>query len=160
VRLWDPATGDTRATLTAHHGPVRAVAFSPDGTTLASAGASINRTVRLWDPATGDTRATLTGPHGPVQAVAFSPDGTTLASAGHDGTVRLWDPATGDTRATLTAHHGPVRAVAFSPDGASVASAAPTAPCGCGTLSPARASRVSYSARHQPLSPGRGGGWR
>ena len=82
-----------------HTGPVNAVAWSPDGTTLATVGD--DGTVRLWDPATGQTTTTLTGHTGPVYAVAWSPDGTTLATAGQDGTVRLWDPATRQTHLRL-----------------------------------------------------------
>ena len=89
VRLWDPATGARRATMTGHGGGVYAVAFSPDGPQLASAGR--DGTVRLWDPATGTGQATLTGHRGRVEAVAFSPDGQQLASAGEDQTLRLWD---------------------------------------------------------------------
>jgi WD40 repeat protein len=64
------------------------VAFSPDGSTLASA--SYDETVRLWDARSGAALQTLEGHSGTVNAVAFSPDGSTLASASYDGTVRLW----------------------------------------------------------------------
>ena len=121
VRLWDTATGSLRAALDGHGGPVRAVAISPDGTYLASAGD--DGSVRLWDTATGSLRAALDGHGGPVRAVAISPDGTYLASAGDDGSVRLWDTATGSLRAALDGHGGPVRAVAISPDGTYLASA-------------------------------------
>ncbi|KJZ70285.1 hypothetical protein HIM_10329 [Hirsutella minnesotensis 3608] len=116
-RHWDAH----RQTLEGHGGWVRAVAFSPDGKTLAVA--SHERTVRLWDPATGAHRQTLEGHGDSVTAVAFSPDGKTLAVASHERTVRLWDPATGAHRQTLEGHGGSVRAVAFSPDGNTLASA-------------------------------------
>ncbi|KAK0714784.1 hypothetical protein B0H67DRAFT_536753 [Lasiosphaeris hirsuta] len=107
-------------TLEGHSHSVTAVAFSPDGTTLASS--SDDRTVRLWDVATGEHQRTLEGHSHSVTAVAFSPDGTTLASSSDDRTVRLWDVATGEHQRTLEGHSYSVTVVAFSLDGTTLAS--------------------------------------
>ena len=99
------------------------VAFSPDGTTIASALGGRDAPVRLWDAATGTALRTLIGHTGwGAYSVAFSPDGTTIASGGQDETVRLWDAATGTSLRTLNGHAWSVYSVAFSPDGTTIAS--------------------------------------
>ena len=92
------------------------LAYSPDGTTLASAGD--DAVVLLRDVATGRVLGRLEGHRDAVSCLAFSPDGQTLATGSYDRPVKLWDvPTHGCERATLTGHTNWVFAVAFSPDG-------------------------------------------
>lgn len=100
---------------------MRAVAFSPDGGRIVSAGN--NRTLRVWDTQTGRERRTLRGHTGWVACAAFSPDGRAILSGGHDGTVRLWDAAAGTQLMTLRGHAGPVASLSVSPDGGRIISA-------------------------------------
>jgi WD40 repeat protein len=70
---------------------VYAVAWSPDGTRIASAGR--DRSVHIWDASTGKTLSTYQGHTMEVYAVAWSPDGTHIASASADKTMHVWRQA-------------------------------------------------------------------
>lgn len=100
---------------------VYSLAWSPDGSTLATGG---YKEVRLLD-AQGKRTATLPGHADAVRTIAWSPDGKLLAAAGglpgRKGEVKLWRGA--QPVATLTGHADAVYAVAFSPDSTRLATA-------------------------------------
>jgi WD40 repeat protein len=98
-----------------------ALAFSPDGTRLASADST--GTICIRSAMTGEPLLTLRGKQRTVSGVAFSPDGARLASAGPDKTLQLWNAATGQLLHTFEGHADLVNSVAFSPDGTRLASA-------------------------------------
>jgi WD40 repeat protein len=138
--LWEVATG--REVRRFEHprpppGPARtsprkldmvlALAFSPDGKTLATA--DNEGVIRQWETSTGKERLQMKiGPgeaQGPfaVCSLAWSPDGRTLASAGGGHVIRLWESATGKLRRRLEGHTDTVWSLAFARDGRRLASA-------------------------------------
>ena len=120
IWLYDVPASHPLALLPSETG-VTSIAFSPEGTTIASGIEGFAR-IELWDVATGTQSADLAGHENIANSVAFSPDGKTLASGSDDSTVRLWDRDTGMNSVTFEGHANKVSSVAFSPDGATVAS--------------------------------------
>jgi WD40 repeat protein len=104
---------------TGHSGEAQAVAFSPDGRTLASA--SMDDSIKIWDAATGREVRTILGHRGWVLSLAFTPDGATLISGSQDDTIRFWDVATGRELKKFSAEEE-VDSLALSPDGRVLAS--------------------------------------
>ncbi len=101
-------------------GMLLSVAFSPDGSLLATG--DVSGEIRLWRIVDGQQVLTCTGHTDWVWSVTFSPDGQTLASGSVDQSVRLWQVSTGQCLKTLQGHASRVLSVAFTPDGQSLAS--------------------------------------
>lgn len=128
AQISDALTGRQRVLVThdmpEHSFPLQSnavdcVAFSPDGTLLATA--SWDGTARIWEAVSGKELARFTH-QGWVSSVAFSPDGNLLATASNDKTARIYGVDSGQEPRTFS-HDESVVGVAFSPDGQLLATA-------------------------------------
>jgi WD40 repeat protein len=109
-----------KATLKGHRGTIVEIAFSPDGTTIATG--SEDGTVRLWDAQTAEPRATLKLTKKlSWLTLAWSPDSRRLATCWYRGfgltkEAQIWDAQTGELRATLKGHRSAINSLNWSPD--------------------------------------------
>jgi WD40 repeat protein/serine/threonine protein kinase len=124
VQVWEVPSGSELLTYHGHSGGVFALAFSPDGKTIASVGGDRRTSLgeaRVWEAATGRDLFTLAGHEKIVHAVRFNQAGTRLATGGDDATVKLWDATTGRLIRSLDGHSEPVYCTAFHPAGTRLA---------------------------------------
>jgi WD40 repeat protein len=118
IRRWDVDRGEATLTIERHAGDCEALALSPGGDTVATAGT--DNTIRRFDARTGKETTAADGLQAGASAVAYSPDGKLVASAAVDGEMRLWDAATGKDVRRWAGPAGEAR-LAFSPDGKTLA---------------------------------------
>jgi WD40 repeat protein len=123
VKIWDLGNGREIRSYRGSKDPVRSVAWSKDGSKIAS---TAGNEIHIWDPFTGKLKTALKGHEKAVGALAIHPDGETLASGGDDFSVRLWDVNEGKETANLNVgadkrQKSQISSVAFSPNGKLVA---------------------------------------
>jgi WD40 repeat protein len=130
VVLWDAADGKKIRYLTPlptpppkeppDPVPAEALAFSPDGKSLAVG--SANGNLQLVNVADGKLIRAMPGHTSAVTGIAFHPGGNLLVSASKDRTLRLWNPANGQAIKTLEGHEAWVEGVVFTTRGTRLAS--------------------------------------
>ncbi len=106
-------------TIKGHSDCIYAVAFSPDGKTLATS--SYDKLIKLWSVDTGQEIRTLKDHIDAIYALAFTPDGKRLLSGAADRTVKVWDVATGERLYTLSEPQDGLNTIALDPAGRQVA---------------------------------------
>jgi WD40 repeat protein len=112
--------------LAGHPGGVTSVAWSPDGTRLAS-GSSRKRQgdageLFVWEVQSGERVRVFAGHPGVVSAVTWALSGELVVSGGSDGRLRWWEVHSGACVRVRQAHQGTIQALKVSPDGSRLAS--------------------------------------
>ncbi len=122
LTLWNLADRTLQQEIAeAHSDTVFDVAFSRDGTLLASCAA--DKFAKVFDASTGDLRNTFEGHTGHVLGVTWKADASQVATAGADNAIKVWNTTTSEQARTITSHTKPVVGLSFIGTGDNVASA-------------------------------------
>lgn len=101
--------------LRGHVSFIRQIAFSADGSKLATA--SLDRTIKIWSVPTGKLLTTLAGHKEVIRSLKFSPDGETIVSADDVGKIAFWNVATGEKKADCQGGHCSVNSLSYTRNG-------------------------------------------
>ena len=125
IDIFDSNTGKNLHSLRGHASWIESLAFSQDGSMLASV-AERDNFVRVWDMQTGEVKFTLSGewnfPNPGFESVAFSHDGHYIAAGSGYKKVYIWNLHTGVRVHILEGHRSSIQSLVFSPDNLKLAS--------------------------------------
>lgn len=139
--------------LNGHEGWVMVVAYSPDGSLVASA--DLDHALLLWDGGTGKLKHTFPE-RNVIQAVTFSPDSKLLLAGGYNNTIDIWDLQTNKLLKSLTGHTNYIHVLAFSPNDKVLASGSwddTIKLWDVATWTPLRTLKLDNSVWHMSFSP-------
>lgn len=122
IRLYDLESDEIVRLYSGHDEPVLSVAFSDDGSMLASAG--MDDTAIVWRVADGKIITRVRHGKGDINTVKFTRDGERIATGGDDSLVRLWRVRDGQLIQTMSGHELLVRSISMSADGNTLSSGA------------------------------------
>ena len=108
VKIWNPETGSGRVEYNKQIGLVYCLAYSPDGSRIASSHINDEKIVAIWDSRTGKEIHLIRDNASHVHGLRFSPDGRLLVAGCTDGTVKMWNAETFKLVRIIKAHAGPV----------------------------------------------------
>ncbi len=120
IQIWDAQTGQLIEKL-AERSSSGFLAFSPDGSMMATGGTKEEGQVCIWDMNARKLILSIAKNMEEIESAAFSPDGKWIATGGEDSALCVWSVETGVSVHTPKAHLGDVLSVAFSPDGERIA---------------------------------------
>ena len=117
----DPDRALPPALMYGHCMGINAVAFSPCGQRIVSAGE--DDSIKVWNAASGECLLSVDAHQGMVLSVVVDGSGQRIVSAGWDGSIKLWDAASGKFLLSIGAHQGEVLSVAVDGSGQRIVSA-------------------------------------
>jgi WD40 repeat protein len=123
VKIWNVNNGQNIHTMeSAHSNGGLAVAYSPDGRQIGSAGK--DGKLKLWNSQSGLLeQVIMVTADSWIYGMTFSPDGKAIATANADKTVKIMDRASGKLLKTLSGHTAEAYALTYSPDSKNIVSA-------------------------------------